>query len=119
MRRKPALGQWAIGAPSKLNCPMRVPPTALTLTAIPLAERLYAAGAHATVVVDVHAVLPHSSAAAREDVGVTTKPPKARPPIVMVPLPVTPTFGGLLVLTHGAGTRTKHNANERFEGGSA
>jgi hypothetical protein len=38
---------------------------------------------------------------------VTTNPPKPRPPIVMVPPPVAPTFDGLLMLTHGAATATK------------
>ena len=64
-------------------------------------------------------MLPHSSAAAREDVGVAAELPKLRPLIVTDPPEEQPTFGGLLMLTHGAGTRTEHNANERFEGGSA
>jgi hypothetical protein len=60
-----------------------------------------------TVVADVHAVLLQISAAAREAVGVTVTPPKLRPHIVTDPPPVTPTFGGLLRLTHGAGTHKK------------
>ena len=92
---------------SKLKCPVRVPATALTLTAVRTAEPPYAAGPHATVVDDVHAVLPHMSATPRVALGVTTNPPKPRPPIVMVPPPVAPTFDGLLMLTHGAATATK------------
>ena len=81
---------------------MRVPATALTLTAVRNAEPLYGIGAHATVVADVHAVLPHVSAAASDAVGVTTTPPKLRPVIVTDPPDVAPMFGGLLRLTHGA-----------------
>ena len=84
-----------------------MPTTALTLTAVRTAVPLYAAGPHETIVVDVHVVLPHMSATPRDALGVTTNPPKPRPPIVMVPPPVAPTFGGLLMLTHGAATATK------------
>ena len=92
---------------SKLNSPVRDPATALTLTAVRTAEPPYAAGPHATVVADVHVVLPHMSPTPRDALGVTTNPPKPRPPIVMVPPPVAPTFDGLLMLTHGAATATK------------
>ena len=91
---------------SKLNNPVRDPTTAITLTAVRTAEPPYAAGPHATVVADVHVVLPHMSATPRDALGVTTNPPKPRPPIVMVPPPVAPTFDGLLMLTHGAATAT-------------
>ncbi len=95
------------GEPSKLNSPVRVATTAITLTAVRTAEPPYAAGPHATVVVVVHAVLPHMSATLRDALGVTTNPPKPRPPIVMVPPPVAPTFDGLIMLTHGAATASK------------
>ena len=97
---------------SKLNNPVRVPAIAPTLTAVRTAEPLYAAGPHATVVDDVHVVLPHMSPTPRDALGVTTNPPKPRPPIVMAPPPVAPTFEGLLMLTHGAererGRRDSH-----------
>ena len=95
---------------SKLNSPVRVPATALTLTAVRTAEPPYAAGPHATVVADVHVVLPHMSPTPRDALGVTTNPPKPRPPIVMVPPPVAPTFDGLLMLTHGAAAATKQGS---------
>ena len=88
--------------PSKLNCPVKVPATALTLTAVRNAEPLYAIGAHATAVADVHAVQPHGSATASDAVGVTTTLPKLMPIIVTDPPEVTPMFGGMLMLTHGA-----------------
>ena len=97
---------------SKLNI-IKVPTTALTLTAVRTAEPPYAAGPHATVVDDVHAVLPHMSATPRVALGVTTNPPKPRPPIVMVPPPVAPTFDGLLMLTHGAATATSQRCELR------
>ena len=96
----------ASGEPSKLNI-IKVPATALTLTAVRTAEPPYAAGPHATVVADVHVVLLHMSPTPRDALGVTTNPPKPRPPIVMVPPPVAPTVDGLLMLTHGAATATK------------
>ena len=67
-----------------------------------MAEPLYAIGAHATVVADVHAVQPHGSATASDAVGVTTLLPKLMPIIVTDPPEVTPMFGGMLMLTHGA-----------------
>ena len=79
------------------------------LTAVRTAEPPYAAGPHATVVADVHVVLPHMSPTPRDALGVTTNPPKPRPPIVMVPPPVAPTFDGLLKLTHGAATVSNKN----------
>ncbi len=62
-----------------------IPPT---LTAVRTAEPLYAGGAHATVVADVHAVLPHTSAVASEAVAVGLEEPKLSPLIVIVPLPL-------------------------------
>jgi hypothetical protein len=100
---------------SKLNSPVTDPTTAITLTAVRTAEPPYAAGPHATVVADVHVVLPHMSATPRDALGVTTNPPKPRPPIVMVPPPVAPTFDGLLMLTHGAATATKQRCELRRE----
>ena len=90
--------------PSKLNCPVKVPTTAFKLTAIRIDEPVYADGAHATAVADVHAVLLHESAAPSETVGVKTELPKFSPPIVTDPPAVTPMFSGLLTLAHGAAT---------------
>ena len=74
--------------PSKLNCPVRVPATPLTLTAVrTAAEPPYASGAHATVVADVHALLPHTSAVVSEAVAVGPTTPKLSPLIVTVPPP--------------------------------
>ncbi len=87
-----------------MNCPGRVPASAVTLTPIHTPEPPYAAGAHATVVADVHAVLLHASATAMDAVGVTATQPKCRPLIVTDPPEVRPMFGGLLTLTHGAVT---------------
>jgi hypothetical protein len=100
---------------SKLNNPVRVPAIAPTLTAVRTSEPPYADGPHATVVADVHVVLPHMSATPRDALGVTTNPPKPRPPIVMVPPPVAPTFDGLLMLTHGAATATKQRCELRHQ----
>ncbi len=74
-------------APSKLNCPVSVPATALTLMAVRgAAKPPYASGAHATLVADVHALLPHASAAVSEAVGVKAGLPKLSPFIVTIPL---------------------------------
>ena len=91
----------AAHAPSKLNGPATVPTTALTLTAIRTAEPLYACGAYATVVADVHALLPHTSAVASEAVAVGLEAPKLSPLIVMVPLPLG-TALAVAALTTGA-----------------
>ena len=83
--------------PSKLIRPARVPATALTLTAVRItAEPPYACGAHATVVADVHALLPHTSAAVSEAVAVELAVPKLSPLIVTLPLALRTAFGGVL-----------------------
>jgi len=90
-------------APSKLNCPVRVPATPLTLTAVrTAAEPPYACGAHATVVADVHALLPHASLAVGEAVAVGPAPPKLNPLIVTVPPPPLRAALAEVVLTAGA-----------------
>ena len=90
-------------APSKLSCPVAVPATPLTLTAVRIpAEPPYACGAHATVVADVHALLPHTSAAVSEAVAVGPAAPKLRPPIVTVPPPLGAALAGMVPLTTGA-----------------
>ena len=91
--------------PSKLNCAVKVPTTAFTLTAIRTDEPLYTDGAHAAVVAEVHAVLPHASSAPSEAVGVKAELPKLSPLIVTVPPPLGAAFAGV-VLTTGAGTIT-------------
>ncbi len=92
--------------PSKLNCPVTVPPTALTLTTVrTTAKPPYACGAHVTVVVDVHAVLPHPSDAVSETVAVAPVVPKFSPPIVTVP-PSLGTAFAEAVLTTGAAWST-------------
>jgi hypothetical protein len=79
-------------APSKLNCPISVPTAPLTLTAARIAEPPYACGTHATAVIDVHALLPHTSAVASEAVtlalGLALKLPKLSPLIITVPPPL-------------------------------
>ena len=90
-------------APSKLNCPVAVPATPLTLTAVRTpAVPPYACGAHATVVADVHALLPHTSAAVSEAVAVGPTTPKLSPPIVTVSLPLSAALAAEVVLTTGA-----------------
>jgi hypothetical protein len=85
------------GAPSKLNRPASVPATALTLTAVrPTAEPPYACGAHATVVADVHALLPHAPVAVSEAVAVELAVPKLSPLIVTLPPALGTVFGGVL-----------------------
>ncbi len=88
-------------APSKLSCPPSVPATAPTLSAVRTAVPPYACGKHATVVADVHALLPHTSAAASVAVGVAPTTPKLSPLIVTVPLPLGAAFAAT-VLTTGA-----------------
>ncbi len=93
-------------APSKLSCPVSVPATAPTLSAVRTAVPPYACGAHATVVADVHALLPHTSAAASEAIGVGLEMPKLSPLIVTVPLPLGAAFAAA-ALTTGAAHRTQ------------
>ena len=78
-----------------------MPTTAPTLIEVRTAEPLYARGAHATVVADVHAVLPHTSAVASEADAVGPEEPKLSPLIVAVPLPLD-TALAVAVLTTGA-----------------
>ena len=89
---------------------MRVPTTAPTLTAVRTAEPPYAAGPHATVVDDVHAVLLQASVVVSDAVGVTTNPPKLRPLIVTKLPDVTAAFAGPVALTHGAAFRRQSRA---------
>jgi hypothetical protein len=100
-------------APSKLNCPVRVPATAFTLTAVrTAAEPPYACGAHATVVADVHALLPHASLAVSEAVAVGPAAPKLNPLIVTVPPALDAALLGLFPLTTGAAIDKGHgNSN--------
>ena len=88
--------------PSKVNCLITVPATALTLTKVRrTAVPSYACAAHTTVVADVHAPLPHASDAVKEAVGVRPSVPKLSPLIVTVPLPLGTAFADA-VLTTGA-----------------
>jgi hypothetical protein len=81
-----------------------VPATPLTLTAVRTAvQPRYACGAHATVVADVHALLPHTSAAVIDAVAVRPAVPKLSPPIVTVP-PAHDTELADAELTTGAAT---------------
>jgi len=89
-------------APSKLNCPASVPITAPTLTAVRTAEPLYAREAHATVVAEVHALLPHTSAVASEFVAVGSTVTKLSPLIVTVPLPLGTALAATLLTTGAA-----------------
>ena len=92
-------------APSKLSCPLSVPATPLTLTAVRTAVPPYACGKHATVVADVHALLPHTSAVASEAVAVAPTAPKLSPLIVTAPLPLGAAFAET-VLASGAAYTT-------------
>ncbi len=97
-------------APSKLNCNVNVPATPLTLIAVrtpPVPS--YACGAHATVVADVHALLPHVSAAVSEAVTDAPAAPKLKPLIVTVPPAVGAAFA-VVALTTGAASATLHKA---------
>ena len=90
-------------APSKLSCPVAVPATPLTLTAVRTpAGPPYACGAHAIVVADVHALLPHTSAALSEAVAVGPTAPKLSPPIVTMPPPLGAALAGMVPLNTGA-----------------
>ena len=93
-----------------------MPTTALRLTAVRrLAVPPYACGVHATVVVDVHAVLPHGSAAFKEAVGVRPSVPRLSPLMVTVPPPLGAMFAEA-VLTTGAASATV-GANRNAESG--
>ncbi len=97
-----------------------MPATAPTLTAVRTAVPPYACGAHATVVADVHALLPHTSAVASVAVGVRLEMPKLSPRIVTVPLPLGAAFAET-VLTTGAATtpfRTTKRQRERQRRGA-
>ena len=84
-----------------------MPATPPTLTAARTAVPPYACGAHATVVADVHALLPHTSAAASVAVAVGPTTPKLSPLIVTVPLPLGAAFAET-VLTTGAASAAFH-----------
>jgi hypothetical protein len=97
-------------APSKLNCTFNVPTAPLTLTAVltpPVPP--YACGAHPTVVADVHALLPHVSAAVSEAVTDAPAAPKLKPLIVTVPPAVGAAFAVVALVT-GAVSATLHTA---------
>ncbi len=79
-----------------------MPAAPLTLTAVRTTVPPYACGAHATVVADVHALLPHTSAAVSEAVAVWPAAPKLSPPIVTVSLPLSAVLAAEVVLTTGA-----------------
>ena len=81
-----------------------MPATPLTLTAVRIAVPPYACSAHATVVADVHALLPHTSAVVSEAVAVGPATPKLSPLIVTVPPPLGTALAEVdeVVLTTGA-----------------
>ena len=58
--------------------------------------------AHATVVDDVHAVVPHEPAAVTDAVAVELVPPKLRPLIVRTPTVVNPALAGAKAETNGS-----------------
>ena len=82
-----------------------MPTIAPTLTAIRTAEPLYARGAHATVVADVHALLTHTSAVASEAVAVGSTVKKVSPLIVTVTLPLGTALVATLLTTGAAQAR--------------
>ena len=79
-----------------------MPATPLTLTAVRTAVPPYACGAHTTVVADVHALLPHTSAVASEAVAVGLEVPKLSPLIVTVPLPLDTALAVAVLTTDAA-----------------
>jgi hypothetical protein len=90
-------------APSKLNCAVNVPATPPTLTAVrtpPVPPP--ACGAHTTAVADVHALLPHVSAAVSEAVTDAPAAPKLKPLIVTVPPAVGAAFAVVALATGAA-----------------
>ncbi len=91
---------------SKLNCIVREPTIALTLTAVRSAVPPCACEAHATAVADVHAVLLHTSAAVSDAVTVGLEVAKLSPLIVTVPPPLGTALAAA-VLTTGAAERTQ------------
>jgi hypothetical protein len=97
-------------APSKLKCPVNVLTTPLTLTEVRVANAPpYACGAHAAVVADVHALLPHVSAAVSEAVTDAPAAPKLKPLIVTVP-PAAGAVFAVAMLATGAASATLHTA---------
>jgi hypothetical protein len=99
-----------VHAPLKLNCTGNVPATAPTLTVVrtpPVPP--YACGAHTTVVADVHALLPHVSAAVSEAITDTPAASKLKPLIVTVPPAVGAAFA-VAALTTGAASATLQTA---------
>ena len=108
------------GAPSKLNCPVRVPTTPLTLTAVPTAaEPTYACGTHATAVADVQALLPHASAVISEAVAVGPAVPKLNPLIVTAPPPLGAPFASVVLTTGAANDHARQHAASGARGGDA
>ena len=89
-------------APSKLNRPVTVPATALTVTVVVTAEPPCARGEHARVVADVQALEPHTSAVASEAVGDGSTAPKFSPQIVKKPPPLTAAFAEARSVKTGA-----------------
>jgi hypothetical protein len=90
-------------APSKLNSPVDVPANPLKLTKVcrrPVP--LYACGAHATVVADVHALLLHVSDAVSEAVADVSAAPKLKPLIVTLPPAVGAAFAAAALVTGAA-----------------
>ena len=97
-----------------------MPATALTLTAVRTpAVPPYACAAHATVVADVHALLPHTSAAVSEAVAVGPAAPKLSPPIVTVPPPPLGAAFAETMLTTGAASKQRSTQRKRQLGGGA
>ena len=90
-------------APSKLNRPVSVPATALTVTVVVrTAEPPYARGAHLTIVAVVQAVQPHTSAVVSEIVGVRLTSPKFVPARVTEPPPLTKALPKAMLVKTGA-----------------
>ncbi len=112
--------RWRRIAPSKLSCPVSVPATPLTLTAVrTAAEPPYACGAHATVVADVHALLPHASAVVSEAVAVGPAVPKLNPLIVTAPPPLGAPLAEVVLTTGAAEANTPCSAAVAAGSGAA
>ena len=105
------LPMHVVHVPSKLKCPVNVPTTPLTLTKVRAAAvPPYACGAHAAAVADVHALLPHVSAAVSEAVTDAPAAPKLKPLIVMTAPPAVGGAFAVVALATGAASATLHTA---------
>ena len=108
-------------APSKLNCPVSVPATALTVTVVVrTAEPPYARDSHARAVVVTQAVEPHTSAVVSEVVGVRSTVTKFSPLIVSEPPPpLTAALAEAKLVKAGAAQKRHFATSQAAQRGAA